>query len=105
VENVNIVMNSNSDISEFERFLSSDIDDGDDPLFEIGSDISVSPVSTPETSKNEESDEEEVRNDTWNENLRAFQIDPFVSPTGATFQLGPLRTEKDFFLQFFQRIL
>jgi hypothetical protein len=43
------------------------------------------------------SHEEEVRNDTWSENLRAFQIDPFVSPTGATFELGPLRTEKDFF--------
>lgn len=94
-------MDSDSDISEFEGFSPSDIDDRDDPTFEIGSDISVSPVSTPETSENEESDEEEVRNDTWSENLRAFQIDQFVSPTGATFELGPLRTEKDFFLQFF----
>ena len=77
VENVNIVMDSNSVISEFEGFLPSDIDD---PLFEIWSDISVSPVSTPETSENEESGEEEVRND------------PFVSPPGATFELRTLRT-------------
>jgi hypothetical protein len=48
-------MDSDSDISEFEGFSSSDIDDGDDPWFEIGSDISVSPVSTLETSENEES--------------------------------------------------
>jgi hypothetical protein len=42
VENVTIVMGSDSDISEFEGFSPSDIDDGDDPMFEIGSDISVS---------------------------------------------------------------
>jgi hypothetical protein len=100
MENINIVMDSDSDISEFEGFSSSDIDDGDDPWFEIGSDISVSPVSTPETNENEESDEEEVRNDTWSENLRAFQINQFVSSTGTTFELGSLRTEKDSFLQF-----
>jgi hypothetical protein len=35
MENINIVMDSDSDISEFERFSSSDIDDGDDPWFEI----------------------------------------------------------------------
>jgi hypothetical protein len=40
------------------------------------------------------------RNDTWSENLRAFQINQFVSSTGTTFELGSLRTEKDFFLQF-----
>lgn len=96
-------MDSDSDISEFEGFSPSDIDDRDDPTFEIGSDISVSPVSTPETSENEESDEEEVRNDTWSENLHAFQIDQFVSPTGATFELGPLWTEKDFFSTIFSR--
>jgi hypothetical protein len=90
VENVNIVMDSNSVISEFERFSPSDIDD---PLFEICSDIRVSPVSTPETSENEKSGEEEVRND------------PFVSLSGATFELGTLRTEKDFFLQFFPGLL
>ena len=97
MENVTIVMGSDSDISEFEGFSPSDIDDGDDPMFEIGSDISVSLIWTPETSENEESYEEEVWNDTWSENFRAFQIDPFVSPTGATFELGPLRTEKEFF--------
>ena len=44
MENVNIVMDSNSVISEFEGFSPSDIDDGDDPMFEIGSDISVNLV-------------------------------------------------------------
>lgn len=56
-----------SDISEFEGFSPSDIEDRDDPTFEIGPDISVSPVSTPEMRENEVSDEEEVRNYTWSE--------------------------------------
>ena len=93
-------MDSDSDISEFEGFSQSDIDDGDDPTFEIGSDISVSPVSTPETSENKESNEEQVRNDTWSENLRSFQIDQFVSPS-----LGLCGLKRIFFYNFFQRIL
>ena len=51
-------MESDSDISEFEEFSPSNIEEGDDPTYEIGSDISVSPVSTPETSENEEYEEE-----------------------------------------------
>ena len=99
MENVNIVMDSNSVISEFERFSPSDIDD---PLFEICSDIRVSPVSTPETSENEEYDEEEVQNDMGSEYISVHsKLTRLYPRLGQHLSLDLCRLKRIFFYNFF----
>lgn len=66
----------------------------------IGSDISVSPVSTPDlspvnSSSESDSDDKDLA---WRPNLRKPNNKPF---TEATFELGPRKNELDFFLRFF----
>ena len=87
---------------EFEGFDAADIEDSEIP--EVGSDISVSPVSTPPTS-DDESDENEEINATWNRNLRKPVVRDFTETVGATFTLDDDKREIDFFNKFFPREL
>jgi hypothetical protein len=68
---------------------------------DAGSDISVSPVSTPPTSDNESDFDE----DTWSRNLRKPNVRDFNDRFGATFTLEDNQQEKDFFNKFFPREL
>ena len=70
-----------------------------DLLSEDGSDISISPVSSPEIS-DDESDDEAVAS-VWSSNLRRFEVRKFTSNVGANFEMGPEKNEKDFFQKFF----
>lgn len=98
-----------SDESDFEGFTSNDIEDFDDNGSEIGSDISISPVSTPESSDAEisedESDDEVEIPQQWTENLSQFTVADFKEEVGSKIELGPLKTEREFFLQFFPEML
>lgn len=70
---------------------------------EIGSDISVSPVSSPDLSLVNLSSESDSEDEdlAWRPNLRKPNIKPFTEAVCANFQLGPLKNELDFFLKFF----
>lgn len=70
---------------------------------EIGSDMSVSPVSTPDlspvnSSSESDSDDKDLA---WRPNLRKPNNKPFTEAVGATFELRPRKNELDFFLKFF----
>ena len=70
---------------------------------DVGSDISVSPVSTPDlspvdSSSESDSDDEDLA---WRPVLRKPVNKPFTEPVGATFTLEKESNELDFFLKFF----
>lgn len=69
----------------------------------IGSDISVSPLSTPDISPVNSSSESDSEDEdlAWCPNLRKPNNKPFTEAVGATFELGPQKNELDFFLKFF----
>jgi hypothetical protein len=90
---------SSDNESEFEGFTAEDIEGTEIP--DAGSDISVSPVSTPPTSDNESDFDE----DTWSRNLRKPNVRDFNDRFGATFTLEDNQQEKDFFNKFFPREL
>ena len=86
---------SSDNESEFEGFTAEDIEGTEIP--DAGSDISVSPVSTPPTS-DYESDFDE---NTWSRNLKKPNVRYFNDTFGATFTLEDNQQEKDFFNKFF----
>lgn len=90
-----------SDDSDFEGFNPSDVDENESFVAEIWSDISVSPVSSPDVSDFEESDEDGDENDQWRNELRRVTVPAFTAEVGPTFELGPTKNELDFFLKFF----
>lgn len=70
---------------------------------EIRSDISFSPVSTPDlspvnSSSGSDSDDKDLA---WHPILRKPINRPFTEAVGANFELGPWKNELDFFLKFF----
>lgn len=69
---------------------------------EIGSDISVSPVSTPDLSPVNSSSESDSEDEdlAWRPNLRKPNNKPFTEAVSATFKLRPRKNELDFFLKF-----
>lgn len=94
--------NSSDEESEFGGFTESDIvlNERED----AGSDISLSPISSPDVSSDEnDSDDDEIPN-TWSENILKPKIADFdegENPVGATFTLEKDRREIDFFMKFF----
>lgn len=100
---------TDSEESDFEGFTASDLEEYDDNRSEIGSDISVSPCSSPDVSEAElsdsESDDDDPHNEEWTGNLRATKVDDFRGRVGSNIELGPLKTEKDFFMEFFPNSL
>ena len=81
---------SSDNESEFEGFTLENIEVTEIP--DVGSDSSVSPVSTPPTS-----DESDFDEDTWSRNLRKPNVRDFNDTFGATFTLEDNQQEKDFF--------
>ena len=86
---------SSDNESEFEGFTAEDIEGTEIP--DAGSDISVSPVSTPPTSDNE-SDFDEV---TWSRNLRKPNVRDFNDRFGATFTWKTTNKRKIFLINSF----
>ena len=90
---------SSDNESEFEGYTPENIEGTEIP--DAGSDISVSPVSTPPTSD----DESDFDEDTWSRNLRKPNVRDFNDTFGATFTLEDNQQEKDFLNKFFPREL
>lgn len=89
--------------SEFSWGYFENTNDSFDVDPEIGSDISVSPVSTPDlspvnSSSESDSDDKDLA---WRPNLRKPNNKPFTEAVGATFELRPRKNKLDFFLKFF----
>ena len=82
---------SSDNESEFEGITPEDIEGTEIP--DAGSDISVSPVSTPPTSD----DGSDFDEDTWSRNLRKPNVRDVNDTFGATFTLEDNQQEKDFF--------
>lgn len=95
-----------TDESDFDGVTTSDREDFNDIRSEIGSDISVSLVSTPDVSETDlsESDWDDGGPNSeqeWKKKCRAVNVDNFGGRAGSKINLGPLRTEKYYFVQFF----
>jgi len=88
-----------SDQSDFEGFTASDIEDVN--LDDEGSDIDVSPVSTPASSDSESDIDDNFVDETWTENVSRVHVNNFTREIGASFRLEPEKKEKDFFYKFF----